>query len=195
VDAVASETVWDGYRVIELPFGPVPPRELTRAQARQFFAAMMNMREERIAQLRGLVARNGFPVESEAAFRVSVVDFINAHAELDDTPIDIGHDLGDFAYMLLPPRPIWQAVALDVGFLLGSAIVEAVPTLRWELLTKGGKLRQGYHFPVLSGFERGEWPNFHMSPLTLSEQLVGGAAAGTPMESIDHWIDVARTSA
>lgn len=122
--------IWDGYDVIELPFGPVPPRELTRAQARQFFDAMMGMRVSRIEELRGLVERNGFGTNSEDDLRQSVVDFVNMHAEAEETPIDIGRDVGSHASKLRPLLPIWQAIALDVGFFLGSAIVEDIPTLR-----------------------------------------------------------------
>lgn len=188
-------TVWDGYRVIELPFGPVQPRQLTRRQARQFFDAMMGMREARIDELRGLVSRNGYRVDTELEFRAGVVDFINGHAELDDTPIDIGYEVGDDADMFRPLLAIWQAVALDVGLFLGSAIVAEVPTVRWELLVKGGTLMDGYHFPVLKGFEHGPWPDYYISPLTLTQQVVGAAAGAgerVPMRPFEYWIAWAR---
>ena len=186
-------TLWDGYAVIELPFGAIPPRELTRGQARQFFTAMMDMREKRIAELRGLVSRNGYPTESEADFRRSVVEFINSHVEAEETPIDIGFDLGPDAPHL--PLAIWQAVGLDVGLLLGSAVVADEPNLHWELLTRGGKWMDGYHFPVIRGFEHGDFPDYYMSPLTLAQQLVGGAADGRPMEPIDYWVDLFHEAA
>lgn len=183
------ETVWDDYQIIDLPFGPVPPRDLSRAQARQFFDWVMNSLEDRLEQLRGLVRSNGFPVETASSFRASVVDFVNLHAELDDTPIDIGYDLGEHASLLLPLLPIWQAVAFDVGLFLGSAMVEEVPAVRWELLTKGGKTLDGYHFPVLTGFERGRFPDFYISPLTGAQQDVGAAAEGKGMKPVEYMID------
>ncbi|MGN8552571.1 UNVERIFIED_CONTAM: hypothetical protein OHV15_08305 [Microbacterium sp. SLM126] len=87
-------TLWDGYSVIELPFSPVPPRGLSRAQARQFFGAMMDLRDSRIEELRGLVERNGYPADSNEEVQRSVVDFINAHAQAEPTPADTGFDLG-----------------------------------------------------------------------------------------------------
>ncbi len=185
-------TNWDGYEVIELPLGPTTPRELNRADARRTFHALMDMREARIEQLRLLVERNGYPVDSEQLFRQSVVEFINAHAEAEEAPIDIGFDLGEWASRMRMPLAIWQAVAVDFGVFAGSAMVHDIPTLRWELQTKGGKLHDGYHFPVLKGFEHGLWPDFYISPITLAEQRVGAAATWKPMEPLNTWIEKIR---
>ncbi|MGN8553494.1 UNVERIFIED_CONTAM: hypothetical protein OHV15_13010 [Microbacterium sp. SLM126] len=182
--------MWDGYRIIEMPFSPVPPRDLTPAKARQFFTGMLEMQDGRIEELRGLVARNGYATGTDIEFQRSVVDFINAHAEAEPLPADTGYDLGPSApHWALP---IWQAVGIDTGFLLGAATLAEVPTLRWELLAKGGKLLKGYQWPVLKGFENGPWSNYYASPLTYAPGVVTGVVNGSPMKPLQAWIEAAQ---
>lgn len=183
-------TVWDGYRIIEMPFSPVPPRDLTPAKARQFFSGMLEMQDERISELRRLVARNGYATESDESFRRSVVDFINGHAEAEPWPADTGYDLGPNAPSWA--LPIWQAVGIDAGFLLGAATLAAVPTLRWELLARGGKLLNGFQWPVLKGFENAPWSNYYASPLTNTPAVVTGVVNGVQMMPLEDLIEAAR---
>lgn len=183
-------TVWGGYRIIEMPFSPVPPRDLTPAKARRFFTGMLEMQDSRFAELRGLVARNGYATGTDAEFQRSVVEFINGHAEADPRPADTGHDLGPNApHWALP---IWQGVGIDTGFLYGAAALEALPTLRWELLAKGGKLLNGFQWPVLKGFENAPWSDYYASPLTMVPALVTGVVNGTPMGPVQDWIEAVR---
>ncbi|MGN8552572.1 UNVERIFIED_CONTAM: hypothetical protein OHV15_08310 [Microbacterium sp. SLM126] len=59
----------------------------------------------------------------------------------------------------------------------------------------GGKLHDGYHFPVIKGLEHGDWPDYYFSPLTAAPALVAGAVNGSPMEPFTYWIDAVGKSA
>lgn len=187
---------WVGYSVIELPFGGSRPRDLSRRQAREFFDWLMSVRAARIEQLRGLVESNGYPSGSDEDFRRSVVDFVNANVEAESVTPEMGYPIpASEADRFRVLTDIWHAVAMDVGLFIGSVLTDEIPTLRWELLVKGGKLNIGYHFPVIKGFKNGPWPDYYISPIDSALGAMTDAAYGKPMRPVDQWIETARQKA
>lgn len=67
-----------------------------------------------------------------------------------------------------PLRPRWYAVGLDIGLILGDAIIERAPNVEWRLFTHGRK-DASYHRPVLMGFSSAPNPRYNVDP----ERLVG----------------------
>jgi hypothetical protein len=99
----------------------------------------MAEREQRIEALRALLAANGLVLgKSDDAIEVLEMWFRD-HVEAD--PDDPAR-----------PRPLWLAVAFDIGVSLGELILERRPTLRWEFYV-WGRRNLAYQRPVIMGFD------------------------------------------
>lgn len=117
-----------------------PLHEVSRSQARQHFELLMEKKNARIDQLRGLVLKEGI--------------------RLDDTDVSV-QKLNDWYFNNVEPsqteqhrlKPIWYCVVNDIALFLGEVIFKRAPNLKWEFYTHD-RNDASYHRPAIMGFSK-----------------------------------------
>lgn len=130
---------WDGYEIYP-PAAMGPAHELSCADARREFDALMSAVPERIEMLRRLLAANGVVLASTDTGIQDLNDWFLGNVEPD--PGSPGRLLPD-----------WYSVVRDVALFLGEALIGRCPGLRWEFFT-WGKKDVAYQHHVIMGFSR-----------------------------------------
>lgn len=128
---------WDGFEVFA-------PRDLARVgevsgrQARALFRLRMGLLNERINELKGFAARNGFVLDGSDESFADFGAWLNEVVEPD--------------YERLPmPQWPWLPFAFDLALFVGQCFLDQFPHLKWEFVSRG-KTRVDYHQPVVGGF-------------------------------------------
>lgn len=135
-----------------------PLSDVTRAEARRFFDALMEEKAERRAELSGLCRAYGIDLNGTDESVDALEAWLATHLEPDPNH---------------PDRPAlrWFMVIKDVGLFLGDLLIERVPGLEWRLFTSG-KQAASYQRPVVMGFGGSVDPRYNIDP----ELLVSGYA-------------------
>lgn len=132
---------WGVYEVyVQASDRRVPYGELTRGEARANFDALMASKDERIEQLRRLVATDGVDLDGWPEGVQRLNDWYVANVQPHPTEVErLEH--------------LWYSVATDIAVLLGESLVRrSGGRLRWELYV-WGKRNVSYHRPVVMGFD------------------------------------------
>lgn len=118
-----------------------PLDQVTRAEAKAHFNLVMEQKEERITQLKALVAKSGITLTGTDKSIQQLNDWFFKHVEPSPTDTD-------------SLKPIWYSVVNDISLFLGELVIRrSEGKLRWELFTYG-KRDVSYQRPVLMGFTK-----------------------------------------
>ena len=135
---------WDGY----LPFDPGvsrPLHEVTKREARAAFNRLMDAKDDRLAELGGLLRLNGIELTSSDDGLQDLNDWFRAEVEGDPSTGRL--------------RPIWYAVVNDISLLLGDAMIQRSLNLRWVFYDTGAK-DLSYQRHVIMGFSKVANPRY-----------------------------------
>lgn len=136
---------WGGY----MPFQPSvsqPLDEVPRRAARAAFNELMAAKDERIAELADLLARNGIELSFTDEGLQKLNDWFRAEVQGDPETIRL--------------LPYWYAVVNDLALFLGAVLISRAPNLHWVMFDKGRKARS-YQRHVIMGFTKVPNPSYH----------------------------------
>lgn len=142
----------------------------------------MGAREDRLAQLRQLLHRNGLELSSSDEGIQLLNDWFRNEVE------------GDQASGRL--LPYWYAVVNDIALFLGDVIIERCPSLHWVMFDKGAK-DVAFQRHVIMGFTGVTNPKYNIdidsALATYGHRLV----AGHPVErdAFVIWVSSAQAKA
>jgi hypothetical protein len=131
---------WGGYEAFDPGFAGAPLHEVDRDAAEMHFFGLMEEKQERKRQLAELARHSGgFELDGSDESVEALDRWFRANVEADpDRPERL--------------RPMWYAVAQDIGLWLGDLLIERHPHLEWRLFV-WGKTDVSYQRPVVIGFK------------------------------------------
>lgn len=135
------------YELVHFTGPAVGWDELTPAEARARFAAIMDSRERRLQVLAELLEGNGYRFGADDAALQGMNDFFRLNVERDDREDARGY-----------PTAEWCSVAYDMGLWLGEVLIQRFPQLHWSLDT--ARKSVSFNRPVLTGFTRVKVRNY-----------------------------------
>lgn len=158
---------WDAYE----PYDPGvrgPLNELPRREAKAAFQRVVAARPARAEALRRLLRANGVTLGRSDVDVQALNDWFREHVERDrDNPERL--------------RPLWYAVAHDIGLYLGDLLIERSPGLSWEFFTWGAK-DLAYQRPVIMGFRGVPNRRYNVDPAWLVASYGHRIIAGEAVE-------------
>lgn len=129
---------WRSYRPDWPPFeGPLS--SLSRKEAKISFEHFMQEREKRLAELKGLLERNGISLGFNEKDLQSVNDWFVENVERCERNPDWLENL-------------WYSVIHDLSVFIGEMIISRHPNLHWDFFV-GKKIDISYQRPVIMGFD------------------------------------------
>lgn len=137
---MGSEIEWGDY----VPFDPGiepsrPLHEVSRPEARQAFRKIMAEADDRVEQLRHLLALNGVEIGDDDESIQELDDWFRAHVERAQR------------YRL---EPWWYAVVNDIALFLGGVIIARNPERHWKMVERPTS-DVSYQRHVIGGFPNG----------------------------------------
>ncbi|MFB7517181.1 hypothetical protein [Streptomyces sp. NPDC056144] len=155
---------WGDYR----PYVPVedgPMEDMDPKAARREYDHRMATKDERLAVLATLVGANGVRLGTDDEALDALETWYRAEVEPDagSTP---------------RPRPVWIAVAYDLGLHLGETILARAPGLSWAFYRSPKGARDVAHqHPVIMGFTQVRNKRYNVDPFLFAVG-VGGSHLG-----------------
>lgn len=167
---------WDGF----VPFDPGVSRplgEVSRREARAAFGHLIASKEDRLEQLRQLLAANGVALSASQTDLQLVNDWFRQEVEGDESG-------------RLVPR--WYAVVNDLALFLGEVVIARCPNISWQMFEKG-KRDVAYQRHVLMGFSQVPNPNYNVDIDRLLAAYGHRIVAGQSVDpdQFRTWIDAA----
>lgn len=171
-------TLWDDYEIFD-PQVDRPLAEVTPAEARAYYALVMETKEHRVAELKKLARA--------------------ARIELDDSEEAL-HRFNDWFVMYVKPDPDrpeqargrWLSVCHDLALYLADMIIARHPHLHWELQRTGGKRDLSYQRPVLVGY-RNAHPTY-TTDLDFALTQYAGGLVRREQDDRDLFVQILRWS-
>jgi hypothetical protein len=142
----AMSVTWGEYS----PFDPgvtQPLHEVTKREARAAFNRLMEAKDDRVSELRRLLADNGVALASDDAGLQVVNDWFRN--EVEGNP-----ETGRL-------RNIWYAVVNDLALFLGDVMIERCPNLKWVMFDKGAR-DVSFQRHVIMGFTKVANPKYNV---------------------------------
>ncbi|MFF8838096.1 hypothetical protein [Streptomyces sp. NPDC015130] len=157
---------WGDYR----PFQPVedgPMEDLSPAAARREYEHRMATKDERLAVLAALVGANGLRLGKDAEAVDDLERWYLAGVEAD-------HERAP------RPRPLWIAVAYDLGLHLGDTIIARAPGLSWSFYrSRAGSRDVAHQHPVIMGFTGLRNKRYNVDPFAFAVGTGGSHLGGS----------------
>lgn len=173
---------WDEYSPY-VPEVAKPLHEATRPEARAAFKQLMAAKDERIAELRRLLRRNGIELRSSDEGLQQVNDWFRTEVEPDP------HNPARL-------RPLWYAVVNDLSLYLGDVCIDRCPHLKWVMFDKGAK-SDAYQRHVIMGFTAVPNPKYNFDAglvlATYGHRIIGGQAVEP--DAFVRWVSAAEEDA
>jgi hypothetical protein len=169
---------WGGYQASE----SVDYFSLDKRSARTAFNELLEVKADRIAQLRRLVALNGFELGDDVAAVDVLESWLWGNAELERGKFELTNR--------------WRSVCHDVGLFLGDVLILRHPTLAWSFLDLSEKFEDRFA-PAVVGFGvKNKWygPAFPLDVqrMVLSHLLGGVLPAGSLSHRLRFYENVAE---
>ncbi|MFB7607711.1 hypothetical protein [Streptomyces gardneri] len=156
---------WGDYR----PFQPVedgPMEEMSPVAARREYEHRMATKDERLAVLATLVGANGLRLGTDDEALDSLEGWYLAQVEPE-------------AEGATRPRPLWIAVAYDLGLHLGDTIIARAPGLSWTFYrSRAGARDVAHQHPVIMGFTRLRNKRYNVDPFPFAVGTGGSSLRG-----------------
>lgn len=156
---------WGGYR----PFQPLedgPMGEMPLVAARREYEHRMATKDERLAVLAALVGGNGLRLGTSDEDLDALEGWYLAEVEPDPEGA-------------ARPRPLWIAVAYDLGLHIGDTIVARAPGLSWTFYrSRAGARDVSHQHPVIMGFTRLRNKRYNVDPFLFAVGTGGSRLGG-----------------
>ncbi|MFB6839190.1 hypothetical protein [Streptomyces sp. NPDC056361] len=141
--------------------GDLPP-----VAARREYEHRMATKDERLAVLAALVGGNGLRLGTSDGDLDALEGWYLAEVEPD-------------AEAAARPRPLWIAVAYDLGLHVGDTIVARAPGLSWTFYrSRMGARDVSHQQPVIMGFTRLRNKRYNVDPFLFTVGTGGSRLAG-----------------
>jgi hypothetical protein len=169
---------WEQYILFD-PEVDRPLAELSAREARRHYDRLIEAKAERIAALKGLVARAGIELDGSDESIQRLNDWFRANVEPDPRFPD-------------RPRGRWFSVTQDIALYFGELLIAQFPHLRWEL-GKGGKRDISFQRPVIVGFTKAH-PSYDVDMDWALGQYAYEIVRGEPVDD-DQFLGMLRSAA
>ncbi len=167
---------WDAYEGWELPLVETWP-DLSVKEARRAFDRLMAAKQERISQLRAVLAANAVELGTSDESIQRLNEWLVAAVEPD--PSQPGH-----------PTPTWKSLGQDIALFIGEVLIERVPGLEWRLF-EGSRRHLSHHHPVVMGFDVIN-SRFNVDPFWIVGGFMLDASLGRAHDEPDLFVRVLR---
>lgn len=158
---------WGDYSPFE-PGVSRPLHEVSRREAREAFRRLMKAKDDRVAELRRLLERNGVALAPDDAGLRLVNDWFRRE-------VDGVAETGRL-------RNLWYAVVNDLALFLGEVMIERTPNLQWVMFDKGVR-DVAFQRHVIMGFTDVANPNYNVDIDLLLASYGHRIVAGEPVET------------
>ncbi|MGW8359758.1 hypothetical protein ACWGK1_04190 [Streptomyces wedmorensis] len=156
---------WGDYR----PFQPLedgPVGDLSPAAALREYEHRMATKDERLTVLAGLVGANGLRLGASDEDLDALEDWYLAEVEPE-------------AEGSTRPRPLWIAVAYDLGLHIGDTIIARAPGLSWTFYrSRAGARDVSHQNPVIMGFTGVRNKRYNVDPFLFAVGVGGSRLDG-----------------
>ncbi|MEU5218550.1 hypothetical protein AB0G79_20455 [Streptomyces sp. NPDC020807] len=170
---------WGDYR----PYVPVedgPMEDMDPKAARREFDHRMATKDERLAVLAALVEANGLRLGTDDEALDALEAWYRAEVEPDPDHVDTAAHLFFDSEGGKRPRPVWIAVAYDLGLQLGETIIARAPGLSWTFYSsRKGSRDVSHQHAVIMGFTNVRNKRYNADPFRFAVGVGGSHLSGS----------------